>query len=245
MCRFVLLQSFLAAGIAALMIVPVSRVMADDAATQPATQPTTEAAASQPATSQPAVSVDQLTPRGTLKMMEVASIDGDSVTLKTLFATHSDLEKQVVSAWADNAAARTALGVAQLKKFAPTLDIAARRATLLDRALTAVDGLVETINGNNADVGLAGKPAVAKLELVDGKWEVPFSAAFGQNTADMNLRLQEFNIETDILKELTDDVSAGAFKSADEVQAAFQQRMTAAAKNLSATQPTTKATTQP
>lgn len=184
--------------------------------TQPATYPTT-----QPATDQ--------TPKGTLRMLNIALRDGDAASVRQLFQTGDEQEAKLVAAVADYAAALAALHREAVTTFgndganAVTGDTNAESTDGLD----AIDKADEAIDGDKATVKYAsGGDEPMHLEKVKGQWKLPLSQLVsGSDSAARQRRLEELTHQSKLAQQTAEEIAQGKYKAADDAAHAWQGRL--------------------
>jgi hypothetical protein len=184
-------------------------------------QPTSTTA---PATTQASVATDQTTPRGALKVLTVAMNKGDATTIKSVFAPSSPLEDKMVAAVLGqqsammnfhNAAVK-AFGEADAKKLPPG-DVDAAVA----ESLSALDKFPEAVTGDTATVGEGEQ--VLHLKKQGEKWTLPVSSLAPQITAEnVDQQLAAMGEQSKVLTDMTEDMNAGKYKTADDAGKALQ-----------------------
>ena len=218
------------------------------------------------AETRPAAPADASTPRGALRLLHTAMRDGNVESIKKLYYTATPAEVKMVSTMADLAAALAALHRAAVEAFGDgeqgawkiTGDTDAASA----KSLASIDEADVTITGDTASVRFhedadadepdekEKTPAIPKdptdpkasttrLKKIDGRWQVPAAdLAPGEDADALDQRLAELATQRRVLTEITADISAGKFKTAEKAAQACGSRMMQAATSRPSTTPT-------
>lgn len=209
------------------------------AAALPAAPPPADAPVEQP---------DAPEVRGALKSLNIALRDGDGDKIRELMHARTPLETRMVDAMAVMAEAFAALHEAAVEKFGAenarniTGDNEARWA----EGLARIDSAEVKIQGDKATVIYEAKPPPTKtasdttppeppaaeeksppvvLRKVKGKWKLPVSQlAAGAEEEALEQRLAELEVQTGLVREVAEEIAAGAFKTAEEAAEAWHSR---------------------
>jgi hypothetical protein len=225
----------------AILLSTAAAAWADGPTTVPSPSPTTA-----PST-RASVPVDQSTPRGAVKVLQIASSKGDAQTIVSVIQTSNPSEVKVAQAYADFTAAQTGLRDALEIKFPPPgADLATTKALQMSELMDRIDGMQETITGDDAVVAMpqAGPQATIQLHRTNGQWKVPYSVMFTE-TDHLDQRLALMRGQTGVFKDLTAQVNQNKFASVDDFKQGAWQEMQKLKLTLSATNPSTQPTTQP
>ncbi len=235
----------------------ISQARAETPATQPAAVvppagiPAEVIPATGPST-QPAVALDQTTPRGTLKLLSKAQISGDGSQLSQLVFTENDEQKKFLEAVAQTMTANGRLETSVTTKFPlPGADPVlrnARRDEQIQRTHEEIDKLEEKIDGDIASLTRSGLDTEKMtLKRVDGKWYVPFALIYKEH-GDLAQQTKVLQMIATMYNGLSADVDSGKLASLADVQQAVRtrgQEMETAARALETTQPSTGPSTAP
>ena len=193
-------------------------------ATNAFSQPATTTA---PATTQASVPTDQTTPRGTLKVLNVAMNKADVTAIKGVFAPSNPVETKMVDAVVSqqqaiqkfHEAAVTAFGADEAKKLPPG-DIDAA----VTESLAALDKFPEEVTGDTATVGQGDQ--IIHLKKQGDKWTLPVNLLAPQITPEnVDKQLSQMGEQTKVLTDLADDMGQGKYKTADEAGKALQLKV--------------------
>jgi hypothetical protein len=197
-------------------------------------------------TTQAGVSVDQSTPRGTLKVLTSAMESGDGAKIRAVFQAETPLEEQMATAMSQMAEAIVKMRKAALAKFKENAVSLTGDPTALFKELARLDTVEETIEGDTAKVtpNANGKPIV--MRRVGDDWKIPISEiAKNADQAQIESKLRQYQMMIKVTNEFADDILANKYKTGDEASQAYNGRITRASAEGTTTAPTTGPTTMP
>lgn len=194
------------------------------------------AQSSQPA----AVAVDTSTPKGALKSLAVAMDAGDAAAIRSLLQATSPSEQKMVGAMSELAANIAAMNKAVIVRFGRDKALKALGgdpAEMLKQSLSTIDAAAERIEGDSALVSTPAKESMT-LKKVEGGWKVSMAdLSKGSTPAAVDERVAELSRQMKAMREVTAEMTAGAFKDADEALAAVRTRMGGSPQTAPATAP--------
>jgi hypothetical protein len=193
-----------------------------------------------------AADADANGPKAALKNFYLAMEAGDAASVRGLFHTDNDAEKELADADAAQLTAARALGEAAKNKFAATGDALSKGLPLRDE-IARLDAAQVTIDGDAAAIKLAGQTKPLRMIKSDGQWKLSiadYAGATPANIASQTAVLKDF---TAVYSAVAADIAADKFPSAQDAQRALQQKVqTVLTNTLQKHPPTTaKTATQP
>ena len=182
-----------------------------------------------PMTAPATAPVDPSTPKGALKSLTRALEAGDRDDLLDLLDAESPAEQRIAEATAGLAEASAQLRQAAVKAFGEQAAQPLGNSSAVPEAMARIDSSTEAIDGDKATV-TSPQDQGEKLSLVrrraDGKWQVPVSQFAGPaDDATVDQTLRASSAQSQVLKDLTAEVSAGRFKSAVEARQELNKRI--------------------
>jgi len=190
---------------------------------------------------------DQSSPKAALKSFARSLEAGDKQAIMRLLVTDSPQDKKLADAASDLAEATAHLRDAAVKTFGDKQSEAlGNQPGGADEAVKRIDQSEEKIDGDKATV----KPKENEgppLNMVrrDGKWMLPMSELSKDvEPADLEKNLSDMSRQIKLLRELTDEVSAGKYKTAIDARQALDKRIMQASMPQITTAPSA-ATTAP
>ena len=207
-------------------------------------QPATTQATSAPATTRAGLD-DQSSPKAALKSFARSLEAGDKQAIMRLLAADSAQDKKLAEAASDLAEATARLREAAVKKFGPDLSRAlGNEPGGAEEAVKRIDQSEEKIDGEKAAV----KPKENEgppLNMVkrNGKWMLPMSELSKDvEPADLEKNLADMSRQIKLLRELTDEVAAGKYKTAVDARQALDKRIMQASMPAITTAPSATTT---
>jgi|GEM_PF-5311549 len=188
--------------------------------TAPATQP---------------IAVDQSTPRGTIKVFYSAEATSDGKVFRQVMLPTTPAQEKIADAIADKTDASREFTAALFKKFPENwqnIDPAKKGVDDLPRVLDMIDHSIELIDGETAKVQMLSSQAVPiALKRVNGKWFLPMDLFVQGDQPDATLEQNAHQIEIQVkaMRQGTDDVLAGKYKTAGDAAQDVKQKMFTAA----------------
>ena len=197
------------------------------------------------AQTQPTTAPTPDTPKGAIKALAIAVDSGDGAKIRDLMQAANPMEQQIVNTTADMAVAIAGLKHVMVDKFGQS---AAENAMgdppeLMKKILETIDGATEKVDGDHATViSSPTQQGTMNLHRDNGVWRISVSEqAKNLTQQQVDEQVTMISGQLKMLGELTGDVSAGKYTSANDVTNALKAKMSGAATQ-SASQP---ATTQP
>jgi hypothetical protein len=199
---------------------------------QPTTAPTTQ------------VIADPTTPKGTLTLLNRATANGDTGTVRKLMHVATTQESRVADALVNRTDAFSKFRQAAVKSFGA--DAAAKLtgnetdAAAADQAIAAAD---VTIQNDKAVVQMEGQ--AVNLVKIGGDWKLSLAGlTAGLAPADVDRMLAQMQMFVTVMSQTTDEVSQGKYKSPDEVNDAIRAKLATAMmqQEHATTQPATPTT---
>ncbi len=191
----------------------------------PATQPAATTAA-----------VDQTSPRGAVKVLETAMLNGDADGIVGDVDAQSPDQSMVIRAFADSVSARSQLQQAVAAKFPQKgSDMKMAQQQQMVMLMRMIDSMNVHENGNTAALEISGDPNSPHFSVtkVGETWKIPFTSVFsGITNAKMQAKM--IGVQTRTFKDLATDISAGKFATLEQLNGAAQQRMQAAMQEAQA-----------
>jgi hypothetical protein len=184
-------------------------------------------------TTAPVIAVDQMTPRGALKLYLTADARSDGEALRQVLIGDDEAQKAMILVIAGRKDADRKLTAALAAKFPEqwTTDPKAAADAALARELPAVDRVAEKIDRDTATLqgpGAADRPFT--LRRIDGKWCIPL-AVLKQDVdpATLERDRQAIGAEIQVMQTAGDDVAAGKYASLKEAVDAIKNQLLQAA----------------
>lgn len=199
---------------------------------QPTTAPTTQMAA------------DPTTPKGTLTLLARATASGDSASVRSLLHVTTPQEEKLADILMDRndvnvkfkAAATKAFGEEVANQIAPN---AVDEEQRIERAEVKIDE-------DKATVKLDEESDPVSLVKVDGKWKLTLAAlTAGIPAAEIDVRLDQMNMLSSVVKEATTELNEGKYKTPDELGDAIRGKLTERVLKQQAEAAATQPATQP
>lgn len=215
-----------------------------------------------PSTPAPQTPAQPPGPKDALKRLAAAMRKGDAAEIRAVLYAADDTEAKMAAAMADYAAALAGLqksavaafgeeGAKELTGDAPPGEEVAR----IDAAALSVDGDDATVTfvPDKKDVkppaGQQPKgeeedppppPEPVRLKKVDGHWRVPVAGlSKGAAPEEVKQRLADLAAQTKLIQEISTEVAAGKYKSAEKAGEAWRMKVYALTP-MPSTQPTTR-----
>jgi hypothetical protein len=196
-----------------------------------------------PAATAPA---DPNTPQGTLVLLSRARASGDADAARALMHATTAQQKKFVDVLLERS--RTYLRFRQAA-IAALGEEAANQFTDEGASDPAADeDLVRRANvkfqDNSATVEMAN--ATAHLVRVDGKWKVDMAASLeGMKPEEIDRVIREFELRLGIVKQTTEELAQGEYKTAAEVSDAIKSKLASEWLKMSTTAPADASATAP
>jgi hypothetical protein len=191
--------------------------------------PTTAPATRPAAVDGPPVAADSTTPQGTLMVLSRAAASGETTDARELFHTANARQSQVADAMLE----KTRTDASFRKTVVNALGEEAAKKIVGDAAADAAESESRIraaevkIQGSKATVDMGDRPVT--LVQVDGKWKVPVADLVeGMSEADVDQTTTQVKIWSTVVKQVTDEVNGGKYKTADEVQDALMGKLATA-----------------
>ncbi len=190
-------------------------------------EPAAAAAPAAPAATPAAA--DQTTPKATLKSLAIATQTADRATLRACFHAADATEEKIADLTADVAVALTRLRDAARSRFG---DAGAKEfnGNIPDAAhLERIEAAVEAIDADTATVTV--KTAENRAELmhlvrIDGKWKLSVAKfVAGLKPDEVTGKLSAMRLTGRLLADLTGEVTAGKYKSAQLASEALRRKI--------------------
>ena len=206
-------------------------------APKPAEQKPAEA--KPPAAPKPPASPEDAALRAALKTLAKGLADGNAEQIRHVIHADNPTERKMVDAMADMAVQIAQLYKASAKAFgeeqakALTGDVAAEMGRI-DRADVAIDGDNATVlykpeataSKDPADAGTVEASPPMQLKKIEGRWQVPVSSLSKDTTPEeIEQRLSDLEAQSKVIADLTAEVTAGKYKSADKAAEAWQAKV--------------------
>jgi len=189
-----------------------------------------------------APTMNQDTPRGAIKVYWSSHIRRDAAALRLVVATSNPTEKKALDTIADHFAAKDRLYKTMLDTF-KEMGVSNAEDVAISQIATMVDAAKETIDGNTATVQHSTDPI--RCVRVDGKWKICFSSFCPvADESDMEKQLNVVRATSKVFNKTADDVKAGKYKTAQEVQDSLAQAIKEAMSDQPVSKPDTPPTTQ-
>jgi hypothetical protein len=198
-------------------------------------QPTTA-----PATQE--VAADSTTPKGTLTLLNRATASGDSASVRKLMHASTTQESRIADALVARTEAYTKFRQAAVKSFGE--DAASKLTGTKEETAAAEQAIARAdvkIDDDKAMVQMGPQPV--NLVKIDGVWKLSLAGlAEGLAPGDVDKMLDQMKILSSVMTQTSDEVTAGKYKSPDEVNDAVRGKLASAmlqAEAPATTQPTT------
>jgi hypothetical protein len=187
---------------------------------------------------------DETALRDALKTLAKALQEGNAERIRQVIHAADPTERKMVDAMAAMAVQIAQLYKASAKAFGE--DQAKGLTGDVTAEMSRIDGAEVSIEGDTATVRYAQEPPApgdeAKpgekddapavppppmvLKKVDGRWRVPMSElSKGSTPEEIEQRLSDLEAQTKIIAELTTEIAAGKYKSAEKAAEAWQGKM--------------------
>jgi hypothetical protein len=211
---------------------------------QPAPAPVpVPAPASAPASTRPAAPIpaaDQTTPRGALRVLTEGMTTGDGNAIRSVLKSDTPQENTVLDTLVGVYDATAKFGKTAEETFGAeeARKLTGDRSAMLSEQLMQLAMMPEKVEGDAAYVGDA--PQQVQLAKVDGKWRVPVGKLVGdKEPGQVDAVLADMKTQTKIWTDVTAEIKAEKYKTAEEAGQALQLRMMKAAMDAqaAATQP--------
>jgi hypothetical protein len=181
--------------------------------------------------------------RAALKTLAKALQDGDREQIGHVIYASNPTERRMVDAMAGMAGQIAQLHKASAKAFgdeqarALTGDVAAEMGRI-DEAQVSIEGDTAKVtykaepatpaaskDSEPAPAGEASSPPPLVLKKVDGRWQVPVAELSKDTTPEeIEQRLADLDVQTKVIAELSAEIAAGKYKSADKAAEAWQAK---------------------
>ena len=207
-------------------------------------QPATTRSTSAPATTR-AVMDDQSSPKAALKSFARALEAGNKQAIMRLLVADSPQDKKLADAASDLAEATAHLREAAVKTFGPEMSRAlGNEPGGADEAVKRIDQSDEKIDGDKGTVKPKeneGPPLI--MVKRDGKWMLPMNELSKDvEPADLEKNLSDMGRQIKLLRDLSDEVAAGKYKTAIDARQALDKRIMQASMPQIATAPSASTT---
>lgn len=185
----------------------------------------------------PSVPEDQLTPRGTVKVLRTTMLRGDADALRGLIQTASPREETTLRLLAENISLQAAVRRAVYSKFPSAVPDPGKLADdQIAMSNPGIDAMRETITGDSATVLDPSPTATTNpsqqmhMNLVGGKWKIPFEVIkpilhLDPDETDYSMVNRRLTTENPVLKQFAADINAGMFKTTKDLSQAGKDRM--------------------
>jgi len=183
-------------------------------------------------TSQPAVPLDQSTPRGTMKLFFDSDARSDGSELKKILLGTTPAEKHVISAMADKTDADRELTDALIAKYPNPNRPDPRKEALvhLPEVLAKIDQSTEVITGDTAT--LTATDANARpfpLKRFDNNWCIPLNTFLSITDPDrLESSARAIDIQVQVMRDGARAIAAGKYPTEAEAVQDIKQKMVAA-----------------
>jgi hypothetical protein len=176
------------------------------------------------------------TPKGSLKAFARATREADRQKLRSFLYPADETEARMADAMADATAALARLRLAAIERFGEASARVLNGGVPSEDEIRLMDAATEKIDGDRATVSMKGGPRSGQMQLVrvEGMWKI----AVGQGMAGKTPQQIEGAIATlqktaRIVGEITEEVTAGKYKSAREAADALALKAQRAAQPAS------------
>ena len=176
----------------------------------------------QPATAPTTQETDSTTPRGTLTLLNRATANGDTASVRKLMNASTTQESRIADALVMRTDAFTKFRQAAVKSFGAE---AASKLTGTEEETAAAEKAIQSadvkIDNDKAIVQMENQPV--NLVKVEGMWKLSLAGlAAGMAPADVDKMLEQMKTLASVMVQTSDEVSQGKYKSPDEVNDAVR-----------------------
>jgi hypothetical protein len=196
---------------------------------------------------QPAVALDQTTPRGTLKLFFAANAASDGNAMKSLIQAGNPAEDHMIAAICDKRDADRLLTDALRDKFPKEWpgDPRAQEESQLPQIYQKVDASAQSITGDTATLKAPDAQAVPlTFKLVNGKWLMPLGVLVQDTDPDhLEANAHQIDVQVKVMRDATADVKAGKYADMTKAVEDVKERIFDA--NVADHAAATQAATQP
>lgn len=200
-----------------------------------------------PVTTAPAIADS---PRAALKQLAAAIRAGDVQAIRVVLHARNDDEVRLADAMAQYATALSDLQRQAVNVFGEAGAVELSGDVRSGEELARIDAADERVDGDQATItfkpdDLADAAPPVNLRRVDGHWRLPVSEFVpGAQSREIEERLSELAAQTQLVRDISQEVGARQYSTAEKAAQAFRLRIYASGSR-SASQATTRPATQP
>jgi hypothetical protein len=115
----------------------------------------------------------------------------------------------------------------------------------IDESFAKLDKAREDLDGENAKVTGPDDGSELVLKRVDGSWKIPVMQFSSGNEHEVQERLEDQKLAITLIRETTDEITAGRYKTPEEASEAIKVKVMVAAAKRAAASSTTGPSTVP